>query len=209
LTTSMPVPSFHPEAGPESHSHSPRRSAVKMRGGGMQGGQMPLLPGTTSTQAPSANPQPIWRETTSSGSSCPDPFTDAAAYREWLSTFGLGNTQHQTHQHLTLGPTPLWSTGFGRANHSYMTTDTTMVDYCPSVHDPSMAMHLSGSSLDDGIDQGMSMHLSGPSLNDDFGTQFLKAPTNTPATAAESVGERCSGISPLPITPHFDVLRSK
>ncbi len=67
------------------------------QGGCSQALPIPLMPGMAPSHSMAmVNPAfaqgipTLQRSGTSSASSCPDPFTEPAAYREWLNSLGLG-----------------------------------------------------------------------------------------------------------------------
>ncbi len=171
LNPSLPVPTYHPEEGFQSHSHSPRRKVVAAKGANNQELHIPfmsgMIPGRSSSSfmnSTFAQSQPLLqRSGTRSGSSCPDPFTEPAAYQEWLGSLGLSQNHLPQPEANSLWPT------FTRTSGKHMNTDTSMPDYVTST-----CGQFPESDL---------MHVSGPSLEDDLGAQILKVPITTPTTA--------------------------
>ncbi|KAK3376803.1 hypothetical protein B0T24DRAFT_229909 [Lasiosphaeria ovina] len=179
----VPVPTYHPEEGAESHAHSPRRKSMLLRNSKSQGFTAPFVTGGM-FQPPSApgfvgnpavNAPYLPRTTAGSGSalSYPDPFTESAAYLDWVNaTTSLPN--------IDLERKAYWPTNIRSGKRS--SSDTNMPDYVPvRNHDP--------------------MQISGGSLEDD--PMSLKVPTNTPTAR---LGEEnphpqysfCSHTSALP-----------
>jgi hypothetical protein len=187
LSNSFPVPTYHPDEGSDSHSHSPRRRAFRMMGSSSQGLQLPHMP--VMGAQPSAMMNSVLgqnipfglRSGTSTGSSCPDPFTDPAAYRDWLNSLGLGQLQ--------MPPTSSngWP-GVDRMDHRHSNTDASM-GYGSSV-----------SSQHFVPDQ---MHISGPSLDDNYAIDAPKAPTNTPTTATPQTGGACRTAGTFDPSPSY------
>ncbi|KAK3384852.1 NADH dehydrogenase-like protein [Podospora didyma] len=161
---SMPVPTFHPADGPDSHAHSPRRRSLLLRNSKSQGFPAPMVTGNIFEPAPQATTgfggNPVLqvpylpRNNTGSGSSLsyPDPFTESAAYMEWINS--VTNAQSSD----SVGGKTPWPVNM-RSSRKQSSSDTNMPDFVHShVGDP--------------------MHISGPSLEDD--PMSLKVPTNTP-----------------------------
>jgi hypothetical protein len=158
----LPVPTFYPDDGPDSHLHSPRRRPVASQ-------DMPTI--STALTAPpagvallstlSSGCSRLQTASTSSTSSFPDPFNEAA-YQEWINSLGLG--PHQAH-----GDTnTVWPTLTNQGSHK-------------GGVDPimgSVPAYLS-STMRDAV-TGNSMHLPRPSLDEDIPIEMLKVPTNTP-----------------------------
>ena len=189
LNAAMPVPTYHPAAGAESHTHSPGRKSLLVRNAkslGFPGSIMPnnVFPtqtagaGLLGNQALLQTPYFAQSSSTTSGGnlSCPDPF-DESTYFEWLSSGSSGQ------------PSDCW--GDGRpcwpmmnpriANNKQATSsDTAMSDFVPS--QASDVMQISGSSLEDD-------------------PMSLKVPTNTP-TGGEGEGEELQGAGAQLSLPH-------
>jgi len=173
LAPGLPVPTYHPENGSDSHGHSPRRRSTRIHGSSSLGRpHFPLMPTIIPAQASTIiNPAfaqcapLLQRGGTSSGSSCPDPFTEPAAYKEWLNSLGLG--QFHLPQSDAL---PHWP-NTSRMATKQSSTDTSMPDY------------LSSGSVNVNNFVQDQFQISPVGLDDDFGSQALQAPTNTPTAA--------------------------
>ena len=164
----MAVPTFHPEDGADSHSHSPRRRSLLNRVSASQGFPMPFMPSLITSQAAPFNnavyqqpmPMPmLQRNTLPSGSAFPDLFTETA-YLEWVNSLGLSQN---TDVGESRGVIP---TTFPRNPSKQSSTDISMPDYMSSYSGHNMMPE--------------SVHMSGTSLDDDGQTGSLKVPTNTP-----------------------------
>jgi hypothetical protein len=162
FSAAMPVPTYHLEDGPSSHTHSPGKKSQLLRHIKSQG-----FPPSANTVFPqvgnglldSAALQMPYLDSSTIGSGtalgCSDPFLDSA-YLEWANSF----TSQQSSDSWD-GKT-LWPAS-ARSSQRRSTSDTLMPDYVPPrPSDP--------------------MHLSGPSLEDDPMT--LKVPANTPTGGA-------------------------
>ena len=154
----MPVPTYHPEDGAHSHTHSPRKRSF-FRDSKSQGFQPPFGMGNVFQPQPSTSffggqpfPMPFLPRgnTTSSSLSFPDSFNESA-YFDWVNSLSSGQSSGE------LGKA-VWPTTT-RNTSKQSSTDTSMPDY------------MSNRSVD-------AMHISGPSLEDD--PMSLKVPTNTP-----------------------------
>lgn len=172
----LPVPTFYPDDGADSHLHSPRRRPLA-------GQDMPTI--STALNAPNgANATldavhpghlKLQNASTSSASSFLDPFNEAA-YQEWINSLGLG--QQQSH----VDTNTIWPNSIARGSNK-------------SATDPSMCIMPSylSSTLRDATTADP-MHLSGPSLDEDTQMETLKVPTNTPTAF---LGADHSGSGPL------------
>ncbi|KAK4124411.1 hypothetical protein N657DRAFT_617574 [Parathielavia appendiculata] len=181
----MPVPTYHLEEGPSSHTHSPGKKSQPLRNIKNQSFPAPIMtnmafqPQVDSDLLGNAASQIGYFDSSSFGSGsatpCSDPFMDAA-YLDWANS--LTNDQlSDSWDGQTMYPASARSQ---RQN----TSDTIMPDYIPPhPSDP--------------------MHVSGPSLDDEPMT--LKVPTNTPtrAIAEESQDKYPSVPEPKGLPPHF------
>lgn len=170
----LPVPTFYPDDGADSHLHSPRRRPL--------GQDMPTIstaftdpPGATATlDAAHSGHSKLQKASTSSASSFLDPFNEAA-YQEWINSLGLG--QQQPH----VDPNTIWPNSIARVNKKSGT-------------DPSMCSipsYLSSTMRD--VITTDPMNLSGPCLDEDTQMETLNVPTNTP-TAFLGVDHGGSGL---------------
>lgn len=159
----LPVPTFYPDDGADSHLHSPRRRPLA-------GQDMPSI-STALTAPPVATATPdavhsahsrLQKASTSSASSFLDPFNEPA-YQEWINSLGLGPQQ----PHVST-PSAVWPSSIARGRNKPGTD--------PSVG--SMPAYLS-STMRDAITAD-AMNLSGPILDEDTEMEVLKVPTNTP-----------------------------
>lgn len=158
----LPVPTFYPDDGADSHLHSPRRRPLASQ-------HMPTI--STALTAPAGpafnlDTVPMGRSklqkaSASTASSFLDPFNEAA-YQEWIDSLALG--QQQPH----LDTSAIWPTLVARGNDKSGTNPAMggMTAYMPSaIRDTATADP---------------MHLSGRSLDEDAQMEMLKVPTNTP-----------------------------
>ncbi|KAK4192338.1 hypothetical protein QBC35DRAFT_512018 [Podospora australis] len=164
------VPTFRPEDGAESHSHSPRRrsAAAVLRNTKSQGFPVPH---TGSFGSPAFQPPYCFpRTNTGSGNSTlpPDPFMDSTAYLEWVAW--MANSQSSNSMGRQTDSTGRISWQMDR-NPSKQRSDISMPDY----------------SNDGGSHDSNRMHISGPSLEDEH-PMSMKVPTNTPTTAEQIHG---------------------
>jgi hypothetical protein len=158
----LPVPTFYPDDGADSHLHSPRRRPLA-------GQAMPTI--STALTAPAGaaatlDAVPSGRSqfhtaSTSSASSFLDPFNEAA-YQEWINSLGLGSQQAH------VDTNTIWPTHIARGNRKSGTD--------PPVG--SMSTSLSSAMRD--VVTADPMNLSGHSLDEDAHMDMLKVPTNTP-----------------------------
>ena len=163
LNSAMPVPTYHPDNGADSHAHSPGRRGLLLRNINNQGFPVPAMPGSM-FQPPAGTgllgTQPLQmpyfgRNTPGTGNALahPDPFSESA-YREWVNAMTSGQP-NDLWDGRTAWPTSTNTRNQGRQSNS----DTVMADYVsPQPSDP--------------------MQISGSSLEDD--PMSLKVPTNTP-----------------------------
>lgn len=176
---SMPVPTYHPDEGPNSHSHSPRRWSHILRNTrnahnpnqAPQGFQVPITLGMASSHSvefqsspgpdaifPQNNMSAETHSANTSGSSIPDPYLEPVAYYEWLNSFGsVVNSDVSGNSCWPINP---------RNASKQSNSDASMPDY--------MSLHGRQNTMSD------PMHISGMSMEDDCGTGTLKVPTNTP-----------------------------
>lgn len=161
----LPVPTYYPDDGADSHSHSPRRRSYVGHSTTPSSVPMPAIP--TASAAPSAmtptlNFHGFQKSSASSGSSFMDPFSEAA-YQEWINSLGLNQQQPN------LDAKVVWPSVNSRSDSKQSSTDhsiPSMSDYLPSTMGHTMAPN--------------SMHISGASLDDDAQMANTKVPTNTP-----------------------------
>ena len=177
---SMPVPTFHPEDGAESHSHSPRRRSLLNRASASHSFSMPLMPNLINPQATTINPavfpqtvQTLQRQAVPSGSGFPDPFTETA-YLEWVNSLGLAQNADSGDARA------VWPPFFARNSSKQSSTDISMPDYLSSQSGQNVGPE--------------SMLMSGTSLEDEMQVGSLKVPTNTPTGGP---GEASSGLGML------------
>jgi len=185
LSPSVALPTCHPEDGSDSHSHSPRRRAL-MRSSGSQGAGMPC----SSTQFNAAFMQTLpilQRSAMSSGSSYPDPITEPAAYKEWLTSLGLANVHVPP-----IDASVLWPRN-SHASRQQTSTDTSMPDY------------LSAESQTISIDP-MQMAAN---LDDDADSQVPTVPSNTPIVAPDLTSHSSGQFHSLIFTATVGSLPSK
>ncbi|ROV89381.1 hypothetical protein VSDG_08639 [Cytospora chrysosperma] len=172
INSSMPVPTYYPEEGADSHSHSPRRRSYMTQS--MATPSVPMPPISSTLTAPSVmipnmntfhpSLQTFQKSSTSSGSSFMDAFSEAAS-QEWLNSLGL----HQ--QQPTIDVKSVWPTAITRNNSKQSCTDQSM---------PNMSDYLSSTMAHTMAPNAM--HVSGPSLENDAHMANFKVPTNTPTT---------------------------
>jgi hypothetical protein len=164
----MPVPTYHLEDGPSSHTHSPGKKSQLLRNLKSQG----FPPVVANTVFPpvgndlldNAALQMPYLDSSTLGSgtalSCSDPFLDSA-YLEWANS--LTNQQSSD----SWDGKTLWPAS-ARSSQRRSTSDTIMPDYVPP--HPSDPMHISGDSLEDC-------------------PMTLKVPTNTPTGGPAEEGQ--------------------
>lgn len=183
----IPVPTYYPDDGADSHLHSPRRRSYVGRGPGCSAMPASTVSGSLTAQPAAATDSGhadlsqaltgYQKSSASSGSGFVDPFSEAA-YQEWVNSLGL----HQ-HQH-TVAPTAIWPSAATRSSSRQTGNDVGM----PNISDylsPTMGQNLGSDS----------MSITGPSLDEDSTMESLKVPTNTP-TAFMSGTPILSGKSP-------------
>lgn len=167
----VPVPTYYPDEGAETHCHSPRSKSFASRGLEGSSGQMSSISATLSGTSPASFAPPVSTTTkgpSSSGAGLSDPFSEAA-YQEWISSLGLHHQQH------TVEPTAIWPSSAMRNSSKQSastSTDASMANL-PDLLAPAMPQNMSSDP----------MAISGPSLDDEHHWDSLKAPTNTPTTA--------------------------
>lgn len=159
----LPVPTFYPDDGADSHLHSPRRRPLA-------GQNMPTI--STALTAPPGSAaaldavltgrSKLQKASTSTASSFLDPFNESA-YQAWIGSLGLGQ-QQQTHADTTA----IWPTLVARGNEK-AGTDSAV---------GSMPAYISSAVRDTAAADPM--NLSGRSLDEDVQMDMLKVPTNTP-----------------------------
>lgn len=172
----LPVPTFYPDDGADSHLHSPRRRPLSGQDIPTISAALTAPPGSIATlDAVHSGHSMLQKASTSSASSFLDPFNEAA-YQEWVNSLGLD--QQQPH----VDPNTIWPNSIARVNNK-AGTDPSM---------SSMPLHLSSTMRD--ILTTDPMNLSGPSLDEDTQMETLQVPTNTP-TAFLGVDHAGSGPS--------------
>lgn len=162
----VPVPTYYPDDGADTHCHSPRRKSFVNRSLESSSGQMPSISAARSVTNPATFPpsvSTITKASSSSGTNFVDPFSEAA-YQEWINSMGLHHQQH------TVEPTAIWPGSAIRDSSKQSTSMDTSVASLPDFLAPSMTQNLSSDP----------MTLSGPSLDDEHHWDSLKVPTNTP-----------------------------
>lgn len=158
----LPVPTFYPDDGADSHLHSPRRRPLAGQSLPTISTALTAPPGAAATlDAVPTSRSKVQKASTSSGSSFLDPFNEAA-YQEWINS--LGFSQQQPH----VDTNTIWPTMFTRGNDK-SGTDPVM---------GSMPAYLSSAVRD--IATADPMNLSGHGVDDDAQMEMLKVPTNTP-----------------------------
>lgn len=164
----VPVPTYYPDEGADTHLHSPRRKSYVSRYVEGSGVQMSSISATLASTNPVPFPTPISmlsKGSSSSGTSLADPFSEAA-YQEWINSLGLHQQQH------TVEPTVIWpSTAMRDSSKQSASTDTSMANV-PDFLAPIITQNLNADPMAD------SAHF----LDDDHHWSNLKAPTNTPTT---------------------------
>ena len=168
LNPVMPVPTYHQDDGPSSHTHSPGRKslllrnikpqsfpALNMAAAGFQNEAATGILGDPTLQLPYLGDNNL-----ASGEmpSYSDPFTDSA-YLEWASSLMHGETAD------AWDGMALWPAN--TRNQRQSNSDTIMPDYVP-------------------LRKPDAMHMSGPSLDDE--PTSLKVPTNTPTGGSTDGG---------------------
>lgn len=170
--SALPVPTYYPDDGADSHSHSPRRRSYVAQSVAHSGVPMPNISSTLATpSAVTPNPntfhpnlQTLQKTSTSCGFSFMDPFNEAA-YQEWINSLGLNQQQP------SLDVTAIWPNATDRNSAKQSSTDpsmSSMSDYLSCTMGHTIAPN--------------SMSLSGTSLDDDTHMSNPKVPTNTPTT---------------------------
>ncbi|KAK3347388.1 hypothetical protein B0H65DRAFT_147992 [Neurospora tetraspora] len=179
--SNIPVPTYHPDDGINSHAHSPQRGKKSSQSPGFptpittHGVFQPQPPntsygGTQTLQMPYA-PRGA---NTSSGSSLsyPDPFTEPS-YMDWIGSMGTSS----------------WQSSMRRGTQQ-QSSDETMPDYGDPNRDQQEAMHVSGHSMDD--EHPMSM----------------KVPTNTPTTVPPPAEDMTTGVHFPSMSTHMPSIPS-
>lgn len=170
----LPVPTFYPDDGADSHLHSPRRRPLAGQDIPTISAALTAPPSATATlDAVHSGHSKLQKASTSSASSFLDPFNEAA-YQEWVNSLGLD--QQQPH----VDPNSIWPNSIARVNNK-AGTDPSMC---------SMPSYLSSTMRD--LVTTDPMNLSGPSLDEDTQMETLKVPSNTP-TAFLGVDHAGSG----------------
>ena len=188
------VPTFRAKHGPESHAHSPRRHIGKLQATRLTKPQgfPPSVSAANPYQVQAHHPHPHTssnlfstpgfqmppnpRVTPGSGLSLsyPDPFSEPAAYVEWMNSMTFCQPPGELG-----GNKNMWSSS-SRSASKNSSNDTSMPDY--------------GSSQSFGVGLGEPMHLSGNSLEEDpLSTQV---PTNTPTAAPGQDNQRARYTMP-------------
>lgn len=164
----IPVPTYYPDDGADSHLHSPRRKSYVGLGTACSGVPMSSISGTLTSQASFPHNFSTYQKSiriSSAGSV--DPFSEAA-YQDWVNSMGL----HQKQQHQHVEPQTIWPSVIARNSSRQFTNDGVM---------PKLPAYLSP-NLSQAIGTDLA-GLSGPSLDEDSTMESLKVPTNTPTTA--------------------------
>lgn len=195
----LPVPTYYPDDGADSHSHSPRRRSYAAHSMAPSSVPMPTISSAlhaSSALTPNLNSfqpslQNFQKSSTSSGASLVDPFSEIA-YQDWINSLGLNS------EHPTMDIKAVWPSDLTRNTNKQPNTDQSM---------PSMSDYLS-STMGLGMGQ-QSMDLSGPSFDDDTHMGSIKAPTNTPTTIQGgdplATGELVPESLQINITPYVFV----
>lgn len=170
----VPVPTYCPEEGAESHLHSPRRKTYAGRSTATSSVARPgPVPSTYrvgtgfGTMPPGFLMPP--KNPVASSPGYVDPFSEAA-YQEWVNS--LGFQQHQN----SIEPTAIWPTTSTQngTKHPVSEIVMSMTDYVPSV-------------IGQDVNAG-SLSTSAPSLDEDspMGNFNVKVPANTPTTMSSA-----------------------
>lgn len=187
----MPVPTFHPDDGSDSHVHSPRRKSHMGRGTGGSGVPIANMSGALNIPTAAAinyNPfpqgVPAYQKTsgTSSSSGYVDPFGDVA-YQEWVNAMGMAHQQQGPAEQRTVWPGAVARNSNMQSGHNVGMS--AMPDYLASTMDQAM-----------GSDQ---MGMSSFTMDDDGSGSNLKVPTNTPIGTAD--GSACAAGSLCSLGP--------
>lgn len=166
----VPVPTYYPDDGADSHLHSPRRKSYVGRVTGSSAMPMSSISNTLTSHTAAAlghtafaqNLASIQKNPGNSSSSSMDPFSEAA-YHEWVSSMGL--QQHQ--QQNTTEPQAIWPNTMGR-NSSKQIGDDGSMPKLPDYLSPIIFGQANGSDP--------------MSLEEDSTMESLKVPANTPTT---------------------------
>lgn len=172
----VPVPTYYPDDGADSHLHSPRRKSYVGRDSRHSGMPMASISDTLTSQAvATAFNQTTFPPSLSafhkvapiSGSA--DAFSDAA-YEEWFNSIGLHQPSlQQPHHHNAVEPQTMWSSAVTRATSKQLESDSIM----PKIPD------FLSPILDQAVDAN-SLSLAGPSLEEEGILEKIHVPTNTP-----------------------------
>lgn len=181
LNPVIPVPTYHQDDGPSSHTHSPGRKSLLLRNIKNQSLPAPAVANTTFQNQAGASlfgtqglQMPYLGDSNIGSVETPsftDPFTDSA-YLEWANS--LMNTEPTD----VWDGTTIWPTNPRTQRQS--NSDTIMPDYDPP-HRPDP------------------MHVSGPSLEDE--PMSLKVPTNTPTGGSTDEGQSSHSMSQQAVLP--------
>lgn len=173
----MPVPTYYPDDGSDSHIHSPRRKSYGSRSTGNSSVAMTNLSSTLMPQiVPGLNhnsfPEAIsaYQKTsgTSSSSGYVDPFNDAA-YKEWIASMGSSQAPQVNFEPKTIWPGAVTRNSSKTIGHDM--SNSGLPDFMASTIDQATGSdHVDMSSI--GIDEDLIM-------------DSLKVPTNTPITATD------------------------
>ncbi|KAJ4415227.1 hypothetical protein N0V82_007464 [Gnomoniopsis sp. IMI 355080] len=172
----VPVPTYYPEDGPDSHIHSPRRKSYGCRSTGGSGVAMTnmsntLMPQVTSAFNHTSFPHfPAYEKTSgaSSSSGYVDPFGDAA-YQEWVASLGLAQQQQANTEPNTIWPGAVIQNSSKAASHDTNTSGTP--DYIAFTMNHTVDSEQGGTSC--------------VGMDEDGIMDSLKVPTNTPITATD------------------------
>lgn len=176
----MPVPTYYPDDGSDSHIHSPRRKSYGCRSTGsssvamanMSSTLMPqIVPGLNHTSFPEVISAYQKTSGTSSSSGYVDPFNDAA-YKEWVASMGSSQQPQVTFEPKTIWPGAVTRNSSKSIGHDMNTSG--LPEFMASTMDQAM-----------GSDQ---MDMSSIGIDEDIIMDSLKVPTNTPITAADGNG---------------------
>ncbi|CCC05485.1 hypothetical protein SMACR_09282 [Sordaria macrospora] len=176
--SNVPVPTYHPNDGINSHTHSPQRAKKSSQSPAsfptpiMTHGVFQPQPPTTSYGGTQTLQMPYAPRGTNTGSgsslSYPDPFTEPS-YMNWVGS--MGNSS--------------WQSGMRRGTQQ-QSSDETMPDYGDGHN----------------RDQPEVMHVSGHSMDDEHPTS-MKVPTNTPTTLPPRTEDMTTGVDFPSMSTHM------
>lgn len=173
----MPVPTYHPDDGSDSHIHSPRRKSYGCGSTGSSNVAMPnmsstlmpqIIPGLNHASFPEAISAYQKTSGTSSSSGYVDPFNDAA-YKEWIASMGSAQQQQVNFEPKTIWPGAVTRNSSKTIGHDMST---------------SMLPEFMASTMDQTIGSDQ-VGMPSIGLDEDLIMDDLKVPTNTPITATD------------------------